>query len=70
MKRILNKIKSLFSVEYRLTAVVIGKYEHVHGRDKRLVLARLNDIPNVSHWTLYKRGPFFINEHEIERGER
>ena len=51
-----------------LTVVAGGKYEHIHGRDKKLVMARLADIPNASHWTLYKRGAFGMKEREIERG--
>ena len=61
-------LKRLFYVEYRLTVVAGGKYEHIHGRDKKLVMARLADIPNASHWTLYKRGAFGVKEREIERG--
>lgn len=67
MKKIIQHIKSFFSVQYRLTVIYAygGEWEHLKGK-KRTLLKMANRLYPVERWSLYKRGPFHLPEREVD----
>ena len=76
MKKIISKIRRLLRVEYRLSVMYKGssKPEHNYCRSRRLITRRAAAlIDTADYWTLYKTGPFFLPEREVDcyrKGDR
>ena len=68
MKTILRYIKRLFRVQYRLTTIERGKAKNCYCNNKRIMKNMLRTLSDVEYWTVYKTGPFFLAEREINKG--
>lgn len=69
MSRILRLIKRAFHVQYRLSVLYQGDswYRNTYGTDGRLLRRMAHNTEDISeHWTLYKRGPLFLPEREVD----
>lgn len=68
--KIASKIKKLFRVQYRLSVMYRGdvNFTNIYGNKGRL-LRKMAKRMNADCWTLYKRGPLFLSEREVDRGE-
>ena len=66
---ILRFIKRLFRVQYRLSVYFDGETEprNTYGTKGRL-LVKMAKSMNACYWSLYKSGPFFLAEREINKG--
>lgn len=63
------KLKSFllspFCVNYRLTLSQGGVYKNIYGCDRKLLLRRAKST-KCGHWSLYKSGPFFLPERQVD----
>lgn len=65
--KIYSKIKRLFFVQYRLTV-----YYHGEAQPRNIYAANLRLLQSMAHhtaarcWTIYKSGPLFLPEREID----
>ena len=68
MKTILRYIKRLFRVQYRLTTIIHGKTVNTYLTSGRLAKRMLHAKQDAEYWSIYKSGPFFLAEREINKG--
>lgn len=68
MSRILRLIKRAFHVQYRLSVLYHGDnwYRNTYGTDGRLLRRMARNTASADHWTLYKSGPLFLPEREVD----
>ena len=70
MTMILRYIKRFFRVEYRLTTISRGKSVNRYCQSRRQLKAILASLPDAEYWTIYKSGPFGLNERAVDFGQR
>ena len=66
MKRIF--FNNLFRVSYRLSVLYKGKpwYLFYYGSSIRKLRRLARHAPNVVNWSIYKTGPLFLPEREVD----
>lgn len=67
-KKILRLIRRAFRVQYRLSVLYHGDcwYRNTYGSNGRLLRRMARNSNNAKHWTLYKSGPLFLPEREVD----
>lgn len=65
---LLEKIKDLFVIEYRLTVLYRGEGtpEHIRHRSRRILKAIAKNLHGYQYWSLYKRGAMGLPERLID----
>ncbi len=66
MKKIARTLRKAFSTQYRLTVVVDGRYRNTYSADSRLLRRMARHMTGVACWSLYKSGPLFLPEREVD----
>lgn len=76
MKNLISIIRKPFRVRYRLAVLYTGESDvrNIAGINRRLLLHMAHKAENLcEYWTLYKTGPFFLPEREVDcymKGDR
>lgn len=65
--KMISAIKRLFAVNYRLTVVVEGRCRNTYSQNGKMLRKMALKMVYVECWSLYKSGPFFLPEREVER---
>ncbi len=76
MRKLINILRHSFRVSYRLSVLYTGETEMRHttnrnGKELRRMARNTEDI--CDFWTLYKQGPFWLPEREVDcymKGDR
>lgn len=69
MKKILKAIRRLFRVSYRVTTIRRGKVENVYCNTRRQAKGILRRMPDAEYWSVYKAGPMYLPEREVDCGK-
>lgn len=67
MKKMIERIRRLFTVEYRLSVIFQDSVEWAQYKGKRRSLLNIaSQLHPVVYWSLYKKGPFNLLEREVD----
>ncbi len=57
-----------FIVNYRLTSFEQGRYVNRYSDNGKILRTIAKNLQHADYWTLYKKGPFWLSEREIDSG--
>lgn len=66
MMKLKKFIRKMFSTDYRMAVEAKGKIINIYGFNTKQMKGIANRTPNLSRWALYKTGPLFLPEREID----
>lgn len=66
--RPLDFLRRMFRVQYRLSVLFEGETtpRHTYGKDGMLLRRMAHSTANAQYWTLYRKGPLWLPEHEVD----